>query len=164
MAHNFYEELVTAAIDSISTEVVIPDTGTLAGDINALIENAAQITLSPLGRQSVGTLVASAASNPAFARIYWLKYLEPRRQAFAVVIDRAKVRNEVDIDLDPGLVFDTIGGIMLYALIFQPASESWSTDIRRALDLLFNVSAAAPVTSIVRERKRSRRGSSLPTS
>ncbi|MEM1241889.1 MAG: TetR/AcrR family transcriptional regulator [Cyanobacteria bacterium P01_H01_bin.26] len=129
------DELVADAIESIREEVLIPDTGNLWSDIDALIENAAQITLTPLGRQSVAMIIGSASSNSGFAQIYWEKYLQPRRQSFAVIIERAKTRNEVPTDLDSGLVFDTMSGIMLYALIFPPI-ESWTTYVRRALSLL----------------------------
>ena len=130
------EELVADAIESIREEVSIPDIGDLWGDVDALLENAAQITLTPLGRQAVAMIISSAASNARFAHIYWEKYLQPRRQAFAAVIDRAKARNEVQPDLDAGLVFDTMSGVMLYALIFPPATESWVSYVRRALALL----------------------------
>jgi AcrR family transcriptional regulator len=131
------EELVADAIESVREEIVIPDTGTLQGDIDALIQNAAQITLSPLGRQTVAMIISSASSNAQFAQIYWTKYLHPRRKTFAIVLERAKARNEVSTDLDSDLVFDTMSGIMLYALIFQPTSESWTAYVRRALSLLF---------------------------
>lgn len=129
------DELIADAIESIREEVLIPNTGNLWSDIDALIENAAQITLTPLGRQSVAMIIGSASSNPRFAQIYWEKYLQPRRQSFAIVIERAKARNEVPADLDSGLVFDAMSGIMLYALIFPP-NESWTAYVRRALSLL----------------------------
>ncbi len=128
-------ELVADAIEQIREEIVIPDTGHLWSDINALIQNAAQITLTPLGRQSVAMIISSAASNAQFAQLYWTKYLEPRRKAFAIVIDRAKARNEIQPELDSGLVFDAMSGIMLYALIFQPTAESWQAYVQRALHL-----------------------------
>jgi AcrR family transcriptional regulator len=131
------EELVADAIESVREEIVIPDTGSLQGDIDALIQNAAQITLTPLGRQTVATIVSSAASNPQFAKIYWIKYLQPRRTTFAIVLERAKARNEIPADLDSELVFDTMSAIMLYALIFQPTAESWTAYVHRALSLLF---------------------------
>lgn len=129
------DELVADAIESIREEVLIPNTGDLWGDIDTLIENAAQITFTPLGRQAVAMIISSASSNPGFARIYWEKYLQPRRQTFAIVIERAKARNEVQKDLDPDLVFDTMSSIMLYTLIFPPISESWEAYVRRALSL-----------------------------
>ncbi|MBE9032378.1 TetR/AcrR family transcriptional regulator [filamentous cyanobacterium LEGE 11480] len=128
-------ELIADAIETMREEVLIPDTGTISSDIDALIANAAQITLTPLGRQAVAMIISSASSNAGFAQIYWEKYLQPRRQAFEIVIDRAKARNEVPTDLDSGLVFDTMSGIMLYALIFPP-TEPWTTFVRRALSLL----------------------------
>jgi AcrR family transcriptional regulator len=131
------EELVADAIESLRQDVVIPDTGNLWSDLDVLIENAALITLSPLGRQSVAMIISSASSNTQFAQIYWSKYMQPRRQAFAVVLERAKARHEVEEDLDSGLVFDTMSGIMLYALIFQPTSEPWTVYVRRALNLIF---------------------------
>jgi AcrR family transcriptional regulator len=80
------EELVADAIESVREEIVIPDTGNLQGDIDALIQNAAQITLSPLGRQTVAMIISSASSNAQFAQIYWTKYLQPRRKTFAIVL------------------------------------------------------------------------------
>jgi len=134
--YNTKEELVADAIETIREEVVIPDTGSLWSDLDRLIENAAQITLTPLGRKAVGMIISSASSHSGFAQIYWTKYLQPRRTAFAIVIDRAKVRNEVASDCDAELVFDIMSGIMLYALIFEPKAESWSAYVRRGLQLI----------------------------
>ena len=130
------EELVADAIESLREELLIPDLGHLWTDIQALIDDAARITLTPLRRQAVAMIISSALSNPRFAQIYWDKYLAPRRKAFAVVIERAKSRNEISTNLDADLVFDMMSGIMLYTLIFQPGSEDWQAYIRRALRLI----------------------------
>ena len=134
--YNSKEELVADAIESLREEVVIPNTGNLWSDIDALIENAAQITLNPKGRQTVAMIISAASSNAQFAQIYWTKYLQPRRQAFAIVLLRAKARNELHSNVDPDLVFDLMSGIMLYALVFQPATEPWDLYVRRALTLI----------------------------
>ena len=131
------EELVADAIESIRQEVIIPDTGSLESDIDRLIKSAAQITLNATGKQAVAMIIASAASSQSFAQIYWEKYLQPRREAFAIVIERAKKRDEIKADLDADLLFDAMSGIMLYALIFPPTTESWSEYVRRALKLMF---------------------------
>ena len=131
------EELVADAIESIRQDVIIPDTGNLYSDLDELVEKAAQITLSPIGRQTVAMIISSAAGNSQFAQIYWKKYLQPRREAFAIVIERAKTRNEIADNIDSGLIFDSMSGIMLYALIFSPKTESWIEYVRRALRLLF---------------------------
>lgn len=132
------EELVADAIESIRQDVVIPDTGNLDRDLDELIENAAQISIDPLGRKAVAMIISSASNNPRFAQIYWTKYLQPRQEAFAIVIERAKTRKEIQADLDSDLVFDSMSGIMLYALIFPPKNESWSEYVRRGLRLIFH--------------------------
>ena len=109
------EELVADAIESIRQDVIIPDTGNLYSDLDELVESAAHITLSPIGRQTVAMIISSAAGNSQFAQIYWKKYLQPRREAFAIVIERAKTRNEIADNIDSGLIFDSMSGIMLYA-------------------------------------------------
>lgn len=134
------EELVADAIESVRQDVVIPDTGSMWGDIDALIESAAQITFTPLGKKTVAMIINSASNNSQFARIYQEKYLQPRRDAFAVVLERAKARKEISVDLEPGIVFDMISGIMLYGLIFQPTTESWHSYVRRALGCLLKTS------------------------
>jgi AcrR family transcriptional regulator len=129
------EELVADAIESLREDVIIPDTGSFWGDIEALIQSAAQITLTPLGRQTVAMIISSATSNPQFAQVYWTKYLQPRRQAFAVVLERAKLRQEVQTEVDSNLVFDIISSVMLYALVFPPMAEPWEVYVSRALKL-----------------------------
>jgi len=126
------EELVADAIESLRQEVMLPDTGRLWSDIDALIKSAMQITLNPLGRQSATMIINLAANNLQFAQLYWTKYLQPRRQAFAVVLDRAKERGEIQADIDPDLFFDTMSAVMFYALVFQPA-EAWEAYVRRVL-------------------------------
>lgn len=135
------EELVADAIENIKEEIVSPDTGTLWGDLEALIQSAAQITLNPLGRQIVAMIISNKSNNPQFAQIYWTKYLQPRRESFATVIERAKARKEIKESLDPFLVFDSMSGMILYSLIFLPSSESWESYVRRVLQTFLGLNS-----------------------
>jgi AcrR family transcriptional regulator len=130
------EELVAHAIESLREEVHIPDTGTLTGDMDALIPNAAQYVQSPLARQTMAMIISAASSSPQFARIYSTKYLMPRREAFSVVLERAKLRKEIREDIDNGLIFDFVSGIMFHALVFEPTAEPYEVYIRRAVNFL----------------------------
>lgn len=136
--YNSKEELVADAIESLREEISIPDTGSLWSDLDLLIESAAKTTLTPLGRQILALIVSTASSSPKFAQVYWTKYLKPRRQAFRVVIERAKVRNEIQADTDSDLVFDLLSATMLYALVFEPTTEPFEAYIRRALALFLS--------------------------
>ncbi|MBH8573025.1 TetR/AcrR family transcriptional regulator [Nostocaceae cyanobacterium CENA369] len=131
------EELLADAIESLRQEVVIPDTGSFWGDIDSLIESAAQLTLNPFGQQTVAMIVSTALTNPQFAQMYWAKYLQPRRQAFSIVLERAKLRGELLTNAESDLFFDTISSLMLYASVFPPTTESWQAYVRRMLNFLF---------------------------
>lgn len=130
------EEIVADAIESYTLEVQIPDTGSVWGDIDLIIESATKTANTPLGRQMVALIISTATTNTGFASVYWTKYLQPRRQAFRIAIERAKARNEIAADTDSDLVFDLMSGIMLYALVFQPINEPVEAYIRRALSLI----------------------------
>jgi AcrR family transcriptional regulator len=127
------EELVADAIESLRSEIVIPDTGSLWSDLDSLVKDAAQISLSAMGRKTVGAIIGTASNNSQFAQIYQAKYLQPRRQAFAVILARAKARKEIRSSIDSDLIFDLMSGIMLHALLFPSSTESWETYIRRAV-------------------------------
>lgn len=129
------EELVADAIESLREEIVIPDAGSLWGDLDLIIESAAKTTLTPLGRQLLALILSTVSSSPKFAGVYWTKYLLPRRQAFRVIIERAKARNEIQADTDSNLVFDVLSGTMLYAQLFPPTTETFEEYMRRALAL-----------------------------
>jgi len=58
----------------------------------------------------------------------------PRREAFSVVLEcQVKKRNSRDID--NGLIFDFVSGIMFHALVFEPTAEPYRY-IRRAVNFL----------------------------
>ena len=113
---------------------MIPDIGSLWGDLDQFIDNAANSTLNPLSRNIIALIINTASSSPQFAQVYWTKYMLPRREAFVAVLERAKRRHQVQVNLDSCLAFDLISGAMLYALIFYPAAESWKAHVRGVLE------------------------------
>ena len=130
------EELVADAIESLRADLTIPDTGSFWGDMEIAIENAAKKILSPLGRQTLALIISTASSNPQFAQVYWTKYTMPRREAFAIVLQRAKARGEIDKNADVDLIFDLLSGSLYYAIIFKPTDEPVETYMRRITQLL----------------------------
>lgn len=127
-------ELVADALESVTQGVTIPDTGSLWGDLDQFIENAANSTLNPLSRNIIALIINTASSSPQFAQVYWTKYMQPRSEAFVAVLERSKSRHEVQVNLDSRLAFDVMSGAMLYALIFYPAAESWKAHVRGVLE------------------------------
>lgn len=136
------EELVADAIETLREEISVPDTGSLETDIDGLLENAIRMVQTPLARQTMAMIISSATSSPQFAAIYSTKYLMPRREAFGRILDRAKARHETREDVDNGLVFDFVSGLMFHALVFEPTNEAYEDYIRRAVR--FFLSSLAP--------------------
>ncbi len=130
------EELVADAIESLRDDLAIPDTGSFWGDMDILINHAAQKIDSPLGRQTIALIISTASSNPQFAEVYWTKYTKIRREALSKVLKRAKSRNEIHKDADIDLVIDLLSGSLYYALIFKPITEPVEAYMRRTMNLL----------------------------
>jgi len=65
------EELVADAIESLREEIVIPDTGSVWGDVNTIVEGATKTSLTPLGRQILALIIGAASNSPKFAQVYW---------------------------------------------------------------------------------------------
>ncbi|AGY60113.1 TetR/AcrR family transcriptional regulator [Gloeobacter kilaueensis] len=132
------EELVADAIETLRQEVPIPDTGSLAADIDALLHDASAMVQTPLARQTMAMIITSATSSPQFAAIYGSRYLMPRREAFGLVLERARTRGEIREGIDSGLIFDLVSGLMFHALLFEPEGESYEAYIRRGVRLLLD--------------------------
>ncbi|MBD2437453.1 TetR/AcrR family transcriptional regulator [Nostoc sp. FACHB-110] len=130
------EELVADAIESLREDVSIPDSGSFWGDMDIVIENAAKIIQSPLGRQTLALIISTASSNPQFAQVYWKKYTQPRRDAFAKVMERAKARGEIQADADIDLIIDLVSGSLYYALVFKPSPQPLTIYMRQTLELI----------------------------
>ena len=130
------EEIVADAIESLREDISIPDTGSFWGDMDILIKNAAKKIDSPLGRQTLALIISTASSNPQFAQVYWKKYTQVRREAFSQVLERAKLRSEIDSSADIDLIIDLLSGSLYYTLIFKPTTEPVEAYMRRTMDIL----------------------------
>ena len=131
------EELVADALESLRGEnVPIPDTGSLSGDMDILIETLAKVKFNTLGRQTLALIISTASSNPQFAQVYWTKYMMPRHKAFSLVLERSRARGEIQRDVDVDLVIDLMSGTLFNALVFKPEIEPMEAYIHRAMALL----------------------------
>lgn len=88
------QELVVAALSSVTPEPVDADTGSLAGDLAALVADVAH---SAAARQGSGIerLSFEISRDPELAATLREKYLQPRRDQLALILDRAVARGEI---------------------------------------------------------------------
>lgn len=108
-------DLVVAALlhatDTIDDQ---PDTGTLRGDLYALVGQIAAATadLGQLFNIVIGQLPNDAELSAAFRT----GILRRRAAAVATVFDRARTRGEIAADRDPALLQDLIPALIFYRL------------------------------------------------
>lgn len=111
------EELVVDALTRLADEAVtLPDTGSLVGDLRALLYGMVN-GLSGRGgrllRAVVGELGRSAALTAAFQE----RHMASRRKVLDVIVERAARRGEVPVGLDARLLAEVGPAVLVYRLL-----------------------------------------------
>lgn len=112
------------------TNVPVPDTGSLRGDLEALARSVVANLSSDVGTQYSRTLVAAAATSTELAEsmhTFWAQ----RFAATARVVEAAVERGELPPDLDPSVVIQTlVGPIWLRVLLTgEPISNDLADQV-----------------------------------
>ncbi|MCW3014100.1 MAG: TetR family transcriptional regulator [Solirubrobacterales bacterium] len=99
-----------------------PDTGSLAGDLLALIDPwVHRLAEKPYGRV-IAALIARAQSDPQFAQAYRARFVEPRRDHARLVFVRAIERDEIPADTDIEAALDLLYGAVYHRMLHGHAS------------------------------------------
>ncbi|MEV7543917.1 TetR/AcrR family transcriptional regulator [Streptomyces sp. NPDC089915] len=93
-----------------------PDTGTLTGDLTALLRDLYAIAHHPARAKALRGLMAEAQLDPAFAEPF-RAWIETRREVLAEVYGRAAARGELAEDLDLAHATDLVYGPFWYRLL-----------------------------------------------
>lgn len=86
------DELVVAALRSITPEPVDIDTGSLAGDLCAFLD---LLGTALARREGLAATGLTGASHPALTKLIEETFLRPRREALACILQRAHARGEL---------------------------------------------------------------------
>jgi AcrR family transcriptional regulator len=93
------------------------DTGTLAGDLTALLGPwVRQLAARPYGRV-IAALVMRAQNDPEFAEQYDARFVQPRRDQARAVFARAIDRGEVPSDTDVEVALDLLYGPIYHRVL-----------------------------------------------
>lgn len=106
-------ELVVAAIMSRKGETVIPDTGTLRGDLLTAYCGTGGIS-DPLAQSVLAAVVIAMGRDPEFAEVYRRDFINPKIAASHVIYERARERGEVHRDADLSVLAPALAGIILH--------------------------------------------------
>ena len=106
-------ELVVAAIMAHKGENVVPDTGTLRGDLIAAYCGTGGLN-DPMAQSVLTAVVTAMGRDPEFAEIYRRDLIGPKIATSRVIYERARERGEVHPDTDLTILAPSLAGIVLH--------------------------------------------------
>jgi AcrR family transcriptional regulator len=107
------------------------DTGSLRGDLLALVRPwVREIRRRPFGRV-IAALITQAQSDPQFAQVYRTHFVEQRREPMRAAFERAIARREVSEDLDVEVALDIVYGPLYHRLLHghAPLTDRFAVDV-----------------------------------
>jgi AcrR family transcriptional regulator len=119
------EAVLTAAVEGMVSEIGLPDSGSIRGDLLELMHRAVVLYRGVAGRLMPG-LVSAMARHDEVAAAVREAFLGPRRSALREVLERGVERGELRPDVDRELALDFLGGPLFYRLLITggPLDES----------------------------------------
>jgi AcrR family transcriptional regulator len=105
------QEMLVDLVGQYATRAVVPpDTGSLAGDLHAIADDAIAVLANPLIPSVIQSLLAEARRSSDLATVLTERFIRPRREAGAQMLRRAVQRGEIGPDSDLELAQDLFGG------------------------------------------------------
>jgi AcrR family transcriptional regulator len=125
------EELVTATIATLVSEITVPDTGSTRTDLLSLMRGAVGVYSRSVEAAVMPSLVDAMSRDPELARTVREGFLAGRRAALRAVLERGVERGDLRDDFDRELALDVLGGPLFYRLLITggPIDEQLAADI-----------------------------------
>jgi AcrR family transcriptional regulator len=108
------EDVAVEAAHRFVAAIPTPDTGSLRGDLTAVLASDATLQSDPQTRPLLSSLFAVMARSPRMAEAVRGGFVAAREQALVAVLERARARGEARADLDVGLAVQLCAGPLLY--------------------------------------------------
>lgn len=107
-------ELVFEAVFTTTDHAPVPDTGTLAGDLTALLRGLVDEFQAPAAAAALPGLLADFAADPVLKARIRGDFLAPAKERLLVVFERAEARGEIAAGAPVDLVLDTLAGAVFF--------------------------------------------------
>jgi len=108
--------VIDTVSEFVSLGAVMPDTGSLFGDLRLFAGMVTRALRSPLASQIIPDLLAAAARNPDIGELLEHALRGAQLESIARVIARAVERGELPGQIDPDLALDLIAGPLYWHL------------------------------------------------
>ncbi|MEU6413639.1 TetR/AcrR family transcriptional regulator [Microbispora sp. NPDC046933] len=110
--------LGTALVEARALDFDVPDTGSLRGDLHALLDGLARLLTTPPAADIAVAALGAAANSPELAeaaRGFFADRLARERPIF----ERARERGEIDDSADPMMITDLLAGAVWLRVVFR---------------------------------------------
>lgn len=124
------QELVAAALASLSSDIVDADTGTLEGDVAALVNDVAD-ALAMNEHDFAEDVAVELRRNPDLRAAVNDKFLHPRIDVFDKMLQRARARGELGTGLSTVVGYSFVSGPLHHRVYVM--GESITPAFRRAV-------------------------------
>lgn len=116
------QEMVLAVLAEISVpRADLPDTGSLRGDLRAMIAAVAAWLTEPPFSRIIPDLVAEATRTPELATAIATAIGEPRRALTRPKLERAMARGELPADTDLEMAQDLMAALVYWRMVVRQA-------------------------------------------
>jgi AcrR family transcriptional regulator len=132
-------ELVKEAIQFFSSELPVPDTGSLGSDYAVVAQAALAIAQDRNAALLMPRLLTEVSHDPELHAIFSAQLVEPRRAVVRTILERARDRGDIRADVEIELAIDMLIGPVLYRFMIEggdlrPAAERAPRVLQTLLD------------------------------
>lgn len=109
----------------------LPDTGSLRGDLLALVRPWIRRARKRPYARVVAALIEETHSDPEFAKLYRERFVKPRRDPGRALLGRAIARDEIPDDTNVEVALDLLYGALFHRLLHAhaPLSDRFVEDV-----------------------------------
>ncbi|MFC9682933.1 TetR/AcrR family transcriptional regulator [Streptomyces sp. NPDC056948] len=135
-------ELVVDAVAELFDELELPDSGSLAADIEGVVLQFATILARPEAKSGLMAVVSEATRDDALRERIRASVVERQKRLVVEGRSRAQARGELPPEPDPesaartaDLIFDMVAGAVVHRTLVsaEPADEEWVRGFTRVL-------------------------------
>ena len=127
--------LLEALAVKADLNVPVPDEGSYPADLRAFLAASFDLGRRRQVADVLRALMARAQIEEAFGQRFRASFLQRRRDALAVIVDRAEARGELPPHLPRGTVADIVFGVIWYRLLAtgQPLDDRLAAELTTTL-------------------------------
>jgi AcrR family transcriptional regulator len=122
-------------LDALATKadlyVPVPDEGTYADDLREFLTASFDLGRKQPVADALRALMAQAQIDTEFGERFRATFLQRRRDALSIILDRARTRGDLPPGASPDTIADIVFGVIWYRLLatHQPLDEQLADDL-----------------------------------